>query len=89
MISASGESYIAEKGMPQGEIKREVSYMATIIKLARQYCPNCNAEIAEAAFPYCQACDAEINYCPGCQRPLDIDAEGCPYCGADLVAGDS
>jgi hypothetical protein len=56
---------------------------------ARQYCPNCNAEIAEVVFPYCQACDTEITYCPGCRKPLAADAEGCPYCGADLAAGDS
>ncbi len=49
-----------------------------------RYCPYCDAEIAEAAFPYCQACEVEIFYCPECQKPLSRDNEVCPNCGANI-----
>jgi hypothetical protein len=62
--------------------------MATKIQLTRQYCPNCNADVTAAEFPYCPACDTEFDYCPVCQKPLDIDAVACHFCGADLAAGD-
>jgi len=61
--------------------------MAEKCETARRYCPECHAEIAEATWPFCQACDAELIYCPHCWQPLSIDAEACPYCGADLEAG--
>ena len=36
-------------------------------------CPYCDAEIAEAAFPYCEACEVKPE-----------SKKVCPGCGADL-----
>ncbi len=63
--------------------------MAEKCKPAGLRCPNCDAEIAEAAWPYCQACEAELTYCPHCQKPLGADADQCPYCGADVSGEES
>ncbi len=49
-----------------------------------RYCPYCDAEIAEAAFPYCEACEVEIFACPKCQQPVPRDKQVCPHCGADI-----
>jgi len=27
-----------------------------------------------------------MNYCPGCQEPLELEQEECPYCGYELIA---
>ena len=48
------------------------------------YCPYCEAEIVEAAFPYCQACKVEIFYCPKCRQAIPRDKQLCPHCGADI-----
>jgi predicted amidophosphoribosyltransferase len=53
-------------------------------------CPFCDADIAEAAFPYCEACGLKMLRCPQCQMPVPRDKEKCPHCGADIkgtVAG--
>jgi Zn-finger nucleic acid-binding protein len=50
----------------------------------RQFCPYCDAEIAEAAFPYCKACEVEIFHCPKCRKPVPQDKKVCPSCGADI-----
>ncbi len=47
-------------------------------------CPYCDAEIAEAAFPYCKACEVEVFYCPKCRKPLKRDKKVCPHCGAKI-----
>ena len=49
-----------------------------------RYCPYCDAEIAEAAFPYCEACEVEIFYCLVCRKPVPRDKKICPHCGADI-----
>jgi Zn-finger nucleic acid-binding protein len=48
------------------------------------YCPYCDEEIAEAAFPYCEACGVEIFYCPKCCEAIPRDKKICPHCGADI-----
>jgi len=48
------------------------------------YCPYCDEEMAEAAFPYCQVCKVSVFYCPQCRRPLPRTSRSCPYCGADI-----
>jgi hypothetical protein len=53
-------------------------------------CPFCDAEIAEAAFPYCEACGLKVLHCPKCGLPVPRGKEKCPHCGADIrgaVAG--
>ncbi len=49
-----------------------------------RYCPYCDAEIAEAAFPYCEACEVEVFYCPKCREAIPRDKQVCPCCGADI-----
>ena len=49
-----------------------------------RYCPYCDAEIAEATFPYCQACEVDIFNCPKCQQTISRDNKTCPHCGADI-----
>jgi RNA polymerase subunit RPABC4/transcription elongation factor Spt4 len=49
-----------------------------------RYCPYCDSEIAEAAFPYCEACEVEIFYCPECRKPVPRDKQTCPHCGSDI-----
>ena len=48
------------------------------------YCPYCDAEIAEAAFPYCKACELTIFYCPKCHETIPREKKTCPHCGADI-----
>ncbi len=48
-------------------------------------CPYCDAEIAEAAFPFCNACGVKVLTCPSCHNPVPRDKEACPTCGADLA----
>ena len=50
-------------------------------------CPFCDAEIAEAAFPYCEACGFRTVPCPGCGLPVASVREDCPHCGADMKKG--
>ena len=50
----------------------------------RHFCPYCDEEIAETAFPYCQACEVTIFYCPKCRKPLPRDNRVCPHCGAEI-----
>jgi predicted amidophosphoribosyltransferase len=47
-------------------------------------CPFCDAEIAEAAFPYCEACGLKVLYCPGCGATVPRDREECPECGTSM-----
>jgi predicted amidophosphoribosyltransferase len=54
------------------------------VEKKKLFCPYCDAEIAEAAFPYCNACEITVLYCPKCQRPLPRDNRVCPHCGADI-----
>ena len=53
----------------------------------RRFCPYCDEEIAEAAFPYCDACKVEVFYCPKCRQSLPRENKVCPHCGADIRAG--
>ncbi len=50
----------------------------------RRFCPYCDSEIAEAAFPYCQACEVPLFYCPKCRKPVSRDKKVCPHCGATI-----
>jgi RNA polymerase subunit RPABC4/transcription elongation factor Spt4 len=50
----------------------------------RRFCPYCDEEIAEAAFPYCESCKVEIFYCPTCHEAMPRDQKVCPHCGADV-----
>jgi len=50
----------------------------------KRFCPYCDEEIAEAAFPYCEACSVKVLRCPKCQLPVPRDKEKCPHCGADI-----
>ncbi len=47
-------------------------------------CPYCDAEIAEAAFPFCEACSVTMLRCPKCGLSVARDKEKCPHCGADI-----
>lgn len=47
-------------------------------------CPYCDAEIAEAAFPYCEACKVKVFRCPVCHMTIERDTLKCPHCGTDL-----
>jgi len=47
-------------------------------------CPFCDADIAEAAFPYCEACGLKVLSCPGCGANVPRDCEKCPECGTDM-----
>lgn len=49
-----------------------------------RFCPYCDEEIAEAAFPYCEACGVKLFCCPKCQQPVPRDKQVCPHCGADI-----
>ena len=53
------------------------------VKEAR-FCPYCDEEIAEAAFPYCGACKVEVFYCPNCRQPVTRNKKVCPNCGAKI-----
>ena len=48
------------------------------------FCPYCDEEIAEAAFPYCQVCQITIFYCPKWRTPLPRDNRVCPHSGAEI-----
>ena len=52
-----------------------------------RYCPYCDQDIAEAAFPYCQACEVEVFYCPECHEAIPREKKQCPHCGADIRNG--
>ncbi|MFC1962312.1 zinc-ribbon domain-containing protein [Chloroflexota bacterium] len=60
--------------------------MAAEKKLEREsrFCPYCDEEIAEAAFPYCEACKVEVFYCPQCREPISRENRECPHCGAEI-----
>lgn len=47
-------------------------------------CPFCEAEIAEAAFPYCEPCKVSLRRCPKCNSVVERDATKCPHCGTLL-----
>jgi predicted amidophosphoribosyltransferase len=49
-----------------------------------RFCPFCEEEIAEAAFPYCEACGLSALRCPKCGMAIPRNQEKCPHCGADL-----
>ena len=44
----------------------------------RRYCPYCDAEVAEAAFPYCEACKVELFNCPKCRKAIARTSRVCP-----------
>ena len=50
----------------------------------KRFCPYCDEEIAEAAFPYCEACKLKTLRCPKCGMSVPIGKEKCPSCGADM-----
>ena len=49
-----------------------------------RFCPYCDEEIAEAAFPYCEACKLEVLSCPNCGISVPPSKEKCPSCGANI-----
>ena len=49
-----------------------------------RYCPYCDAEVVEAAFPCREACEVELFYCPKCQQPVLRGKKTCPHCGANI-----
>ena len=59
-------------------------------KLGKErFCPYCDAEIAQASFPYCEACAVSVFYCPKCRKPVSRDNKVCPYCGAEIKGSSS
>jgi hypothetical protein len=48
-------------------------------------CPFCDAEIAEAAFPYCEACKVKAPVCPECGEAIPSGVEKCPECGCEIM----
>jgi len=48
-------------------------------------CPFCDADIAEAAFPYCEACKVKAPTCPECGEALPSGCEKCPECGHEIM----
>ncbi len=48
-------------------------------------CPFCEADIAEAAYPYCEACGMKVTYCPKCGIAVAAARKNCPACGAELT----
>jgi hypothetical protein len=48
-------------------------------------CPFCDAEIAEAAFPYCEACKVKVPTCPECGKVVTRDVKKCPECGCEIM----
>ncbi|MFC2047203.1 zinc-ribbon domain-containing protein [Chloroflexota bacterium] len=50
----------------------------------RCFCPYCDAEIAEALWPYCDACEITVFYCPKCRESIPRDSKTCPHCGAEI-----
>jgi hypothetical protein len=48
-------------------------------------CPYCDAEIAEAAFPYCEACKVKVSTCPECGKVVPRDCTKCPECGCEIM----
>jgi RNA polymerase subunit RPABC4/transcription elongation factor Spt4 len=60
--------------------------MAEKAKYQKQqhFCPFCDAEIAEASFPYCEACQVNKLACPECHEPVARNVQVCPKCGADI-----
>jgi RNA polymerase subunit RPABC4/transcription elongation factor Spt4 len=48
------------------------------------FCPYCDEEIAEAAFPYCEACGVNTLSCPECGKVVPRGEKVCPNCGADV-----
>jgi len=47
-------------------------------------CPYCDADIAEASFPYCEACKVKEFYCPECHSPVPRESTKCPRYGVDI-----
>lgn len=47
-------------------------------------CPYCNADMAEACFPFCKACGVAIFYCSKCGNPMSRDSKVCPHCRAKV-----
>jgi hypothetical protein len=50
----------------------------------KHFCPYCDDEIAEAAWPYCGSCKIDVFYCPECREPVQRDKRECPNCGAEI-----
>ncbi len=50
----------------------------------KRFCPYCDEEIAEAAFPYCEACKLDVLRCPDCGMSVPIGKEKCPSCGVNI-----
>ena len=50
----------------------------------KRFCPYCDAEIAEASFPYCEACKITTFNCPKCHKPVLRDNRVCPHCGTEI-----
>ena len=58
--------------------------MAEKSKSEKRFCPFCDEEIAEAAFPYCEACGLNALRCPKCGLTMPRESVKCPHCGADI-----
>ena len=50
----------------------------------QRFCPYCDEEIAEAAFPYCDTCKVTVFFCPSCRKPVSRESRVCPDCGAEI-----
>ncbi len=49
-------------------------------------CPNCGAEVDEAAEDRCPSCSLPLKVmCPNCGERVPADAEECPECDALLA----
>lgn len=54
------------------------------VKKSQLACPFCDADIAEAAFPFCEACRQQVTYCPKCKQSVPGGHPKCPHCGAEI-----
>ena len=54
------------------------------LEKGKRVCPYCDAEVAEASFPFCEACTITVFNCPKCHKPVSRDNKVCPYCGAEI-----
>lgn len=68
-------------------VERKKKVTKKSLEKVQLFCPYCDAEIAEASFPYCEACRVTVFYCPKCRTPVSRENRKCPKCGAEIKGG--